>query len=403
VERLLGGRKVDPKQVAMLFARLCEGPSTDPETARQCLSVLTARVQNGELDAHVSALREQLLKRLELRLKSDDPIFLEVALLAASLKDPAGLKAIRFIFEANDRPEAVRQRALDALVAAGDGSCLNTVTTLLADPKTASMVFRAQILAALSKLDDPRVGELVLARYVRMEPELQPRAIELLTQRVAWGKMLLERVAKKEIPAAALNVNQVKKLLAFKDAELSKQVTAVWGTLRETRNPERETVVAEMRTFLRKTPGDPFKGVQVYKNLCAQCHKIHGDGQDVGPDITLNGRADYEQLLSNVFDPSLVIGAAYQATTVLTKKGQVVTGLIVEDNPQRIVLKLQGGKLETIPRSEVEEVTLSKVSLMPEGVEKQLKPQEIADLFAFLVLDKPPSDPKARKIPGAPK
>jgi hypothetical protein len=48
-------------------------------------------------------------------------------------------------------------------------------------------------------------------------------------------------------------------------------------------------------------------------------------------------------------------------------------------------------------------VTISKVSLMPEGVEKQLKPQEIADLFAFLVLDKPPSDPTARKIPGAPK
>ena len=46
---------------------------------------------------------------------------------------------------------------------------------------------------------------------------------------------------------------------------------------------------------------------------------------------------------------------------------------------------------------------MSKVSLMPEGMEKQLKPQEIADLFAFLVLDKPPSDPTARRIPGTPK
>ena len=173
--------------------------------------------------------------------------------------------------------------------------------------------------------------------------------------------------------------------------------------MREERNPAREKVVADMRKFLTQTKGDPQTGQQVFKNFCAQCHKIHGEGQDVGPDITLNGRSDFEQLLSNVFDPSLVIGAGYQATTVETKKGQVLTGLVVEDNAQRVVLKTQGGKLETVPRGEVETVAVSKVSMMPEQLEKQLRPQEIADLFAFLTLDKPPGDPTARKIPGAPK
>jgi putative heme-binding domain-containing protein len=80
----------------------------------------------------------------------------------------------------------------------------------------------------------------------------------------------------------------------------------------------------------------------------------------------------------------------------------VLTGLLVEDSPQRVVLKLPGGKVEAVPRADVEEQFVSQVSLMPEGVEKQLKPQEIADLFAFLVLDKPPTDPGAKKIPGAP-
>jgi putative heme-binding domain-containing protein len=158
-----------------------------------------------------------------------------------------------------------------------------------------------------------------------------------------------------------------------------------------------------MRGLLKKMPGDAARGVEVYKTACAKCHKIHGQGEDVGPDITANGRADFDQLLSNVFDPSLVIGAAYQATTVATKKGQVLTGLLVEDSAQRVVLKLEGGKVETIPRGEIDEMAVSKVSLMPEGVEKTLKPQEIADLFAFLTLDKPPSDPAARKIPGTPR
>ena len=126
----------------------------------------------------------------------------------------------------------------------------------------------------------------------------------------------------------------------------------------------------------------------------------HGEGQEVGPDITSNGRGNFEQLLSNVFDPSLVIGAAYQAQTVVTTDGRVLTGLLVEDSPARVVLKTQGGKLETVPRDEVDEMRQSQLSLMPEGVENQLKPQELADLFAFLVLDRPPEDPEAKVIPG---
>jgi putative heme-binding domain-containing protein len=141
----------------------------------------------------------------------------------------------------------------------------------------------------------------------------------------------------------------------------------------------------------------------VFTKVCGQCHKIYGQGQEVGPEITSNGRASFEQLLSNVFDPSLVIGAAYQARIVATGDGRVLTGLLAEDNEQRIVLKIQGGKLETIPRDEVEAIKVSELSLMPEGLEKQLKAEELADLFAFLVLDSPPESPDAKPIPGTPR
>ena len=145
----------------------------------------------------------------------------------------------------------------------------------------------------------------------------------------------------------------------------------------------------------------PSAAGSAFNKLCAQCHKIYGEGKEVGPDITSNGRSSFDQLLSNVFDPSLVIGADYRPLTVATSEGRVLSGLVVENSDQRIVLKVQGGKLETIPRSEVEAVKQSQVSLMPEGIEKQLKPQEIADLFSFLLLDKPPEDPKAQLLPGA--
>ena len=209
--------------------------------------------------------------------------------------------------------------------------------------------------------------------------------------------------AVKKIPASALNVNQVQRLLATKDPVLRQLVEATWGTVRTERNPQREKVAEQTKQLLLKNHGDPMRGWAVFKKVCAQCHKIYGEGQDVGPEITSNGRASFDQLLSNVLDPSLVIGAGYQARIVTTTGGRVLTGLPAEDSPQRVVLKLQGGKLETIPRDEVESMTISKLSLMPEGLENQMTRQELIDLFEFLLLDKPPTDPTAKRLPGAPR
>ena len=140
----------------------------------------------------------------------------------------------------------------------------------------------------------------------------------------------------------------------------------------------------------------------MFHKVCGQCHKIYGKGHDVGPDLTGNGRSSYEQLLSNVFDPSLVIGEAYQARTVLTVEGKVITGLLAEESDRQIVLKTQGGKVETIPTEDIEGLRISQLSLMPEGLEKQLKPEELADLFSFITLMGQPEDPKSLRIPGSP-
>ena len=184
---------------------------------------------------------------------------------------------------------------------------------------------------------------------------------------------------------------------------MTKLIEKHWGIPRDSRSPEREKMAAQMKELYKKTPGDAKAGVAVFKKVCAQCHKIYGEGVDVGPDITSNGRSDFDQLLSNIFDPSLVIGAGYQAVTVNTKQGQVITGLLVEDNEQRVVLKVQGGEKKTIARKDVDEQFTSKLSMMPEDLEKQLQPQEIVDLLTYLSLDRPPEDAKAKRIPGTPR
>ncbi len=330
----------------------------------------------------------------------DHPLGWNAVLLAASWRDPEALRHAGDGCLA-DVPTELRLGLLSDLVAAHDGELWKVLAEIFQNRRRESVDFRGQVLAALGKLDDPRVSDFVLGHYAEMEPDLKPRAIALLIQRPEWTRAFLAAVAAKRIPTSVLSTTQLRELARSKNPEIATRVKAVWGTIRDRRNPDRERVAERVRRLLRTTQGDPVAGQTVFKKICAQCHKIYGEGQDVGPEITANGRNDFEQLLSNVFDPSLVIGPGYQATTVATTAGRVLTGLLVEDGKDRVMLKLQGGQVETIPRSQVDEIKMGAVSLMPEEIEKQLTTQEIADLCAFLCLDKPPSDPTAKPLPGA--
>jgi putative membrane-bound dehydrogenase-like protein len=403
IDRILGRRSPDPGPAVALVKLLVEGKAANPAAAGKALGSLAEKVQTGEIAGdRLAALRNALEPVVGGIIAGRRPPVVEATDLAASWGDPKARAALRLLIADPLAPESARLRALAALMPGAEPETLDVAVRLITDSAAGSADFRGKALAALGRLDDPRVAKLVLDAYPRLGREVQPRAIELLTQRPAWSRALLAAVGAKAIPAEAMDINLVRRLQGSKDPEIIKAVKATWGTVREGRNPKREQVVREMREFLRATPGDPSAGQRVFQKLCAQCHKIYGEGQEVGPDITGVGRSDFDQLVSNVFDPSLVIGAAYQATTVATADGRVLTGLLAEDSKERVVLKLQGGKQEIIPRAEVEAVKVSPLSLMAEEIENQLTRQEWADLFAFLELDKPPTDPTARRLPNTP-
>ena len=407
IDRLLTRRAIDAQPIATLLSQLVENPKADPVIAERAILGIAAKVQSGEVAGpRAQALRLAVAPLLAKMLAAPGNKVTQAGSraafgLLATWKDETALTAMHETFLLPKLTDEDRLQALFALIAADDPRILRSVGTILADPKRATPEFRGKVLAALGRLENPKVATMVLAAYPKMDPANQPKAIELLTQRPAWSEELVYAIEVKTIPASVVNANQLRKLQATKDAKFAALVKRTLGTVRETRNPESEKLVAKYRDFVRKTPGDPVAGQKAFAKVCAQCHKIYGEGQEVGPDITSNGRNDFDQLLSNVFDPNLVIGSAYQATIVATTDGRVLTGLLAEDNAQRIVLKLQGGKQEIIPRNQVEEVKLSPLSLMPEDIEKQLTPKEWADLFGFLTLDKPPGDPKAKKLPGS--
>jgi putative membrane-bound dehydrogenase-like protein len=402
-ERLLAAPKVEPTAIAGLVKTLAD---QDPAVAKRVLALVAVKVQTGELQGTRLAglkLALQPLLRKMLEGKPDEPLYRPAALLAVTLKDVAGYGPVRQYFMAHAAADSARIEALEALIAGADEGVQDLVGSVLGDPKMQSAAFRAKVVATLGRVNADWVPSLLLERYAAMEPAVQVAAIDVLTQRPYWSRALLQRIGDKKIPASVLTVNQVRRLQGSKDKALVELVEKNWGSVRDSRNPEREKVVAQMRKLLSEKRGDAVAGKAVFTKNCAVCHKMYGEGQDVGPDITANGRSDFDQLLSNVFDPNLVIGSGYLATNVTTTSGQVFSGLLVEDNAQRIVLKLQGGEVKTLARDDVDTAKQTKVSLMPEQLEKQMTPLEIRDLFAYLTLDLPPGDPKAKLIPGTPR
>ena len=394
----------DVDVASQLVGTLLDKP-TAREAAAECLEAIRQAARHGDLEAaEFQALRQQLGTRLSslISSKAHDRLTGGAIALATAWGDASARAAAVSLADDVRAADAARLSAIDALSVAEVAELLPLAARLLADVEGNTVALRRGLLAALGQCDREEIGAIVLSAYDRQEPELRPAAIELLTQRPAWAHALLAAVASEKLPREALNLAQVRRLARATDKQVAAQIHALWGTVRTERNPAREEFIRRTRELLAAHPGDPRAGQAVFEKSCAQCHKIYGAGHDVGPDLTHNGRNSWDQLLSNVLDPNLVIGAAYETHTVVTDDGRVLTGLLVEDSPQRIVLKLQGAKLEAVPRDNIEQAEKSPLSLMPEELEKQLTPAELADLFAYLALDRPPSDPAARRLAGAP-
>ena len=398
VDRILGDPDANMAPVRSIIERLV---AQDSGLARQCLSAVSERAREMS-EPRRKELQSQLEPVLR-RILADGPappLTFDAQLLAFRLgllgrsatAAPSATGSSRL-----DQPEAIRLQALEALIAFRDPALPDAFAKVLS---SGSPAFLARVLAASGRSDDPKLADVVLSQYPRLDPELQPLAIDFLLQREPWARKLLNTVLAKKLPRTTLNANHLRKILESNDREAIWAVEKEWGNVREERNPQREKVVAEMGDYLRQHPGDAKAGQAVFKKLCVQCHTIYGEGEALGPDLTSNGRGSFDQLVASVFDPSLVIGPSYQTTTVVTEDGRNLTGLVTEDSDRRIVLAMPGGGKEIVARNEVKYTRTSKLSMMPEGIETILDRKELADLFAFLSLDHPPGDPRARRIPG---
>ena len=148
-------------------------------------------------------------------------------------------------------------------------------------------------------------------------------------------------------------------------------------------NPDRQRVIDTYQSVLT-LKGDSKRGLQIFTKTCASCHLLGGVGHQVGPDLASVGDKSPQGLLISVLDPNRSVEARYINYMAATKNGLSVTGVLASETGNSITLLGPEGKQQVILRTDLEELVSSNKSVMPEGLEKDLQPQDLADLIAFI-------------------
>ena len=165
-----------------------------------------------------------------------------------------------------------------------------------------------------------------------------------------------------------------------------------WSTIITTRfigryreaNIDKLKLIEAKKKAVTDGPVDLNAGHEIARKVCFVCHKLNGEGADVGPDLTGSGRSSLEALLANVIDPNQVIGKGYENVEVTTKDGRTLSGRLVEDTDTRVKLLSTGPKEDLIAKSDVASMRVSEMSVMPEGLE-QMPDADFRNLIQFIL------------------
>jgi putative heme-binding domain-containing protein len=245
-------------------------------------------------------------------------------------------------------------------------------------------------IEALQAFESPDVATGLLREYRRLAPALQARVRSVLLARQTGAAALLGAVDAGRLAARDVPQAEVRGVAQFADPALDALVRRHWGKVNDT--PEDKlSVVRRFNNDLNlqrdKPPGVPERGRELYRQLCAACHRLHGEGGTIGPDLTTANRRDKDFMLTSLVDPSAVIRKEYLNYTVKTTDGRVLHGFVAEQSAGGVVLGSATGERNEVPRDRIASMEDSGVSLMPEGLLNALTPQQLRDLFAWLQSD----------------
>jgi len=227
----------------------------------------------------------------------------------------------------------------------------------------------------------PEAGwRMALERWGALASPARTALVEHALRRPGTVRLLLEALESGRVRAVELSVGQVQALRSHADGELRRRAQGVLGAVAASRA---EALAAALKALDLR--GSSERGRAVFDQQCANCHRLGGVGNALGPDLETVRSQPPEKLLVAIVDPNREVAPSYFATTVETRDGESVTGVVGRDDAAGLLLRQAGGISVEIPRGQVAKVGTGGLSLMPEGFEATLSPQELADVLALIL------------------
>ncbi len=321
--------------------------------------------------------------------------------------DGRALDEVRAIALDDKADIEARRSALNTLIEAGSPELRKLCEKFLTE--------RGLGLAAvqgLATFDDPAIAETILKRWRNFYPNEHGAVIAALASRPSFAKVLLahversrvrENAGQKDVPSAQDDPSRVltnaatiahdditpviaRQIRSFNDPALTQQLAETWGEIRES-SEDKKKLIADLKARLTSefiAKGDPSQGRFLYAGICAACHKLYGEGNTIGPDLTGSGRHEINYLIENIADPSAVVAADYTMAVITLKDGRVLNGIISARTDRTITVKMVGMET-TVDRNDIVKQEQLPVSIMPEGQLTALNDQQLSDLFAYLM------------------
>lgn len=307
--------------------------------------------------------------------------------LALRCDVPGAVERIIAIAVDRNMPTSTRVAMVEVLGQMGPPGCVPSLLSLLELDEQHDVEVAA--VKALARFDDQRIPARILKEYSRFSPKLKTLCRQTLFTRQDWALRFLGKVEEEAFDAEIVAVEELRRLAVFEDQAINALVTGLWGRVTRGTTEEKLADVRRFNNDLRAFPGNAASGAAVYEEHCAKCHKLFGQGEDIGPDLTTANRKDRQYMLTSIVDPSSYIRAEYLSTQLLTDDGRIITGLIAKETPTMITLVDSQAESTDIARDNIDEMAMSEISQMPEGLLKPLKPRELRDLFIYLESDDP--------------
>ena len=372
--------------------RLAEDLEKRPEGVERLIALLPTEQD----PAVVRDILSGLLAGLKGWRKAPEPKTWAAAQIAIKTPDEAtqlALRELRILFGDGRALADVKKLALDPKADLNDRKA--ALTTLIeqrpddlqqiCEKLLETRFLNTLAVKGLAASNDPAVGARLAKNYRKFHHSERAAVMETLTARPVFAQALLQAMAAGQIPREDLSAFQARQIRSFGDESLTKRLTEVWGELRDS-PVERRQLIEKLRTELTEdvlTKADLSQGRVVFQKICANCHRLYGQGGGIGPDLTGAGRHNLDYLLENLVDPSAVVSKDYRLSIVVTRNGQTLNGIIVEQTERTVTLQTAKERV-TIDRREIEEIVSSPLSLMPDGVIPTLTPEQIRNLFAYL-------------------